>query len=83
MIGIFQTQAEVDASGQTGAGVGRFRYADVDKDGDVDDDDRTFIGSPHADFTYGLNLNAGFKGFDISAFFSGSQGNDAFNVLKI
>jgi hypothetical protein len=56
---------------------------DVDGDGDVDDDDRTFIGSPHADFTYGLNLNAGFKGFDVSAFFSGSQGNDAFNVLKI
>ena len=83
VIGIFQTQAEVDDSGQAGAGVGRFRYADVDGDGDVDDDDRTFIGSPHADFTYGLNLNAGFKGFDISAFFSGSQGNDAFNVLKI
>ena len=58
-------------------------YIDVDGDGDVDDDDRTFIGSPHADFTYGLNLNASFKGFDISAFFSGSQGNDAFNVLKI
>ncbi|MDB9930050.1 TonB-dependent receptor, partial [Cyclobacteriaceae bacterium] len=84
VIGIFQDQAEVDdAPTQAGAGIGRFRYEDVDKDGDIDDDDRTYIGSPHADFTYGINLTAGFKGFDLSAFFSGSQGNDAFNVTKI
>jgi TonB-linked SusC/RagA family outer membrane protein len=83
VIGIFETQAEVDASGQAGAGVGRFQYADINDDGVVDDEDRTYIGSPHADFTYGLNLNVGFKGFDVSAFFSGSQGNDAYNVLKI
>lgn len=84
VIGIFQDQAEVDgAPTQDGAGIGRFRYEDVDKDGDIDDDDRTYIGSPHADFNYGINLTAGFKGFDLSAFFSGSQGNDAFNVTKI
>jgi TonB-linked SusC/RagA family outer membrane protein len=84
VIGIFQDQAEVDgAPTQDGAGIGRFRYEDVDGDGDIDDDDRTYIGSPHADFNYGINLTAGFKGFDLSAFFSGSQGNDAFNVTKI
>lgn len=62
---------------------GRFTYQDVDGNGTIDDDDRTYIGSPHPDFTYGLNLNAGYKGFDISAFFSGSQGNDAYNYQKI
>ena len=62
---------------------GRFTYADVNGDGTVNDDDRTYIGSPHPDFTYGVNLSAGYKGFDLSAFFSGSQGNDAYNYQKI
>ncbi|MFP2996075.1 TonB-dependent receptor [Spongiivirga sp. MCCC 1A20706] len=64
-------------------GNGRFTYRDVNNDGNINDDDRTFIGSPHPDFTYGLNLNAAFKGFDISAFFTGSQGNDIYNYEKI
>ena len=64
-------------------GSGRFTYRDVDGNGVSDDDDRTFIGSPHADFTYGLNLNLGYKGFDISAFLQGSQGNDVYNYTKI
>ncbi len=62
---------------------GRFTYADIDNNGTIDDDDRTYIGSPHPDFTYGINLNAGYKGFDMSLFFSGSQGNDAYNYQKI
>ena len=59
--------------------IGRFTYEDVNGDGQINDDDRTKIGSPHPDFTYGLNLNAGYKGFDLSAFFNGSQGNDVYN----
>ncbi len=64
-------------------GNGRFTYADINGDGNIDDDDRTFIGSPHADFSYGFNLNVGYKGFDISAFLQGSQGNDIYNYNKI
>ncbi len=62
---------------------GRFTYADVNGDGTVNDDDRTYIGSPHPDFTYGVNFAASYKGFDLSAFFSGSKGNDAYNYQKI
>ncbi|MCE2612488.1 TonB-dependent receptor [Flavobacteriaceae bacterium D16] len=62
---------------------GRFEYEDVNGDGTINDDDRTYIGSPHPDFTYGVNLSASYKGFDLSAFFSGSQGNDAYNYQKI
>ncbi|MGB5323530.1 SusC/RagA family TonB-linked outer membrane protein [Lutimonas sp.] len=62
---------------------GRWVYEDVNEDGVVDDNDRTKIGSPHPDFTYGLNINAGFKGFDLSAFFNGSQGNDIYNHNQI
>jgi TonB-linked SusC/RagA family outer membrane protein len=62
---------------------GRFTYEDVNGDGTINDDDRTYIGSPHPDFTYGVNLAIGYKGFDMSAFFSGSQGNDAYQYQKI
>ncbi|MBT8187131.1 MAG: SusC/RagA family TonB-linked outer membrane protein, partial [Croceitalea sp.] len=62
---------------------GRFTYEDVDNNGTIDDGDRTVIGSPHPDFTYGININADYKGFDLSMFFSGSQGNDVYNYEKI
>ncbi len=62
---------------------GRWTYEDVNGDGTINDDDRTYIGTPHPDFTYGVNLAASYKGFDVSAFFSGSQGNDAYNYQKI
>ncbi|MGI9548167.1 MAG: SusC/RagA family TonB-linked outer membrane protein, partial [Flavobacteriaceae bacterium] len=63
---------------------GRFQYRDVNGDGAIDDtNDRTYIGSPHPDFTYGLNFNGDYKGFDIQIFFSGSHGNDAYNYEKI
>ncbi len=84
VIGIFQTQAEVDAAPeQKDKAVGRFIYRDVDGDGEITNADRTFIGSPHPDFTYGLNLGADYKGFDIAMFFQGSQGNDIYNENKI
>ncbi|MDC6352730.1 TonB-dependent receptor [Zeaxanthinibacter sp. PT1] len=62
---------------------GRFEYRDVDGDGTIDDDDRTYIGSPHPDFVYGLNVALNYKGFDMSLFISGSQGNDVYNYDKI
>jgi TonB-linked SusC/RagA family outer membrane protein len=62
---------------------GRWVYEDVNGDGEVNEEDRTKIGSPHPDFTYGINLSADFKGFDFSAFFNGSQGNDVYNHNKI
>ena len=62
---------------------GRFTFEDLDGSGDITDADRSFIGSPHPDFTYGINLSAGFKGFDMSAFFQGSQGNDIYNQDKV
>ena len=42
----------------------------------VDTNDRTVIGNPFPDFTYGFGLNAAYKGFDFSAFFQGVAGVD-------
>jgi len=81
--GLFQSQSEVDGAPiQDGAEPGFFRYENIDGDDAITPDDRTFIGNPNPDFTYGLNLGFDFKGFDLSAFFTGSQGNDIFNYNR-
>lgn len=86
--GIFSSEAEVGSAASQGFasnadGVGRFRYRDINGDNVIDDDDRTFIGSPHPDFSYGINLTLGYKNWDLSAFFSGVSGKDAYNYNKI
>jgi TonB-linked SusC/RagA family outer membrane protein len=79
-LGLFQSQGDVDSSPtQEGAAPGFLKFEDVDGSGDITPDDRTFIGDPNPDFTYSLNLVLGWKGFDLTAFFYGSQGNDILN----
>ncbi|MCK4700540.1 MAG: SusC/RagA family TonB-linked outer membrane protein, partial [Bacteroidales bacterium] len=83
VLGLFQSQGDVDAAAtQDGAEAGFFQYEDVDGSGTIDPDDRTFVGNPNPDFTYGLNLNFGYKDFDLTAFFYGSQGNDILNLNR-
>jgi hypothetical protein len=86
--GIFQDQAEVDdwpkAIGATGTynKPGHFKYRDVDGNGYVDAADRTYIGSPHPDFTAGLSLNVGYKGISLSTTLYTSVGNDLVNYVS-
>lgn len=86
--GVFQTQADIDNyqnNGQVvmpGAKPGDLKFQDLNSDGKLDDEDRTMTGNPHPDFTFGLTLGAEYKGFDFSAFFQGSVGNDILNILK-
>ena len=83
-LGIFQTQAEADAWAPYGDynAPGKFRVADINNDGVINDDDRTIIGTPHPDFTYGINLNMSYKDFALNVFGNGSQGNDVFNYVR-
>jgi hypothetical protein len=82
--GIFQTQAEADAAPSFGSynAPGKFRFVDIDGDGEINDDDRTEIGSPHPDFTYGINLNLSYKNLGLTVFGNGSSGNDLFNYVR-
>ena len=61
---------------------GDARYKDLDGNGIINDKDRAHVGRVFPKFTYGLNLNASYGNFDISAFFQGIQGNDVFNNTK-
>ncbi len=83
VIGLFQSDDDVASSPtQKDAGPGQFKYRDVDKDGKITPDDRTFIGNPNPEFTYGINLGLNYKTFDLSAVFYGSQGNEVYNLTK-
>lgn len=80
VVGIFQNADDIAKSPkQNDAQPGVFKYADIDNNGTIDDKDRTFIGNPNPDFTYGLNISMSYKAFDFSTFFFGSKGNDIFN----
>lgn len=59
--------------------VGSIKIEDVNGDGIItyggDNDDRTIIGNPFPDFTWGLINNFNYRGFDASITLNGSQGN--------
>ena len=55
---------------KTGAAV----YKDFNNDNAITPDDRDFAGSGIPDFTYGVTLNMGWKGFDLLVLGAGSQG---------
>lgn len=75
--GVFHTQQEVDDYKKTYAveigapGVGRIKYVDVNNDGKINTSDQTWLGSDRPKFSWGLNLGAAWKGFDLSLFFNG------------
>jgi hypothetical protein len=50
--------------------------------GKIDENDKTFLGSPLPDFTYGFNLFLKYKIVDFTMFFQGVQGNKIFNVQR-
>lgn len=80
--GIFQSDGDAASSIQPSALAGDFIFKDLNGDNKIDDEDRTFIGSPHADFTYGINFAANYKFLDFTVFFQGSQGNDIYDLSR-
>jgi TonB-dependent starch-binding outer membrane protein SusC len=57
-------------------------FEDLNGDGQIGTSDKTFIGSAIPYFTYGITLNAAYKGFDLLIFANGSQGNDIYCNLN-
>lgn len=57
-------------------------FEDINKDGSINAADKTYIGDPNPDFIYGFNSSLAYKGFDLTVFIQGSQGNDIFNLNK-
>lgn len=77
--GLFNSQEEADAyTAKYGNPFGKefkagdLRYVDVNGDGKLTADDRAYCGSSDPKITYGFNINAGWKGFDLSLMFNGA-----------
>ena len=81
--GIFQNQEQIDSyiSEATGLPVmpsakpGDVIFVDTDGDGTITPEDRVEIGNPYPDLTYGINVNLGYKGFDLAVNGYGVAGN--------
>jgi TonB-linked SusC/RagA family outer membrane protein len=71
-----------DAVYQNGAAPGRLRWADTNGDGVITPLDRTIIGSPHPDFTGGVNLGLNWKNFDLGMDVFGTFGNEIWDTQK-
>ena len=80
--GLFQSREEVLASGQENARVGGLKYADLDGDGRITQEDQTWIFNPVPNFSWGLNVELGYKDFDFTMFWQGVAGQDIYNDQK-
>ncbi|QOG03350.1 TonB-dependent receptor [Flavobacterium sp. MDT1-60] len=81
--GVFQNQAQIDnyksANGvvlQPTAAPGDLIYTNVNGDDKIDSSDKTNIGKPNPDFTYGFSVSASYKAFDFSLNANGVAGNE-------
>lgn len=89
-LGLFKTYV-FDGINQTGETIlpgydgrlGGHKVKDITGDGQITADDQIITGNPNPNFIYGFSTNLSYKGFDLSVFFSGSQGNDIYNASRL
>ena len=58
------------------ASPGDIRYKDLNEDGVIDQEDRTYLGDPIPDYTFGLNLGVNYRNFDFSLYAFASVGQE-------
>ncbi len=79
--GIAQTDAEAAAAPLGGLSAGDRLYVDVTPDGIINASDKVSLGNGLPKYTFGFDLKADYRGFDISAFFNGQAGVQIANML--
>jgi TonB-linked SusC/RagA family outer membrane protein len=62
--------------------VGGSRVKDISGDGAISSDDQTITGNPNPKFIFGFTTSLKYKNFDVTAFFSGTYGNQIYNVAR-
>jgi len=83
--GVFQNEEQLAEGPHSSSNdqLGDARFVDRNGDGTINyTDDRMIVGDPNPDFIYGWTNNFSFKGFDLSVYIQGSQGNDILNVQR-
>jgi TonB-linked SusC/RagA family outer membrane protein len=80
--GYYLDSADAATHFSSGARAGRIKFRDLNNDGLITAADRDIIGSPHPDFTAGLDLSFRTGQWDFSATLFGTFGNEIFNSQK-
>ncbi|GAB3908548.1 TonB-dependent receptor [Larkinella knui] len=80
ILGVFQTQEEVNSSPKQHPKVqpGDYRYQDADGNGTINQSDRTIVGNPWPKFTFGFGNRFSYKNLSLNVSINGSQGNDIY-----
>ncbi len=81
--GIYQNREDVKTYYPNSVGSvapGDLKFTDVNGDGEITQDDRTMIGNPTPDFTYGFSVNLDYKNFDIGVDMMGVYGNEIYRT---
>ena len=80
--GVFQNEEEVATYTNSGGQIiqpsakpGDLRYKDLNDDGVVDEQDKTMVGDPNPDYTFGFSFGFDYKGFDFALSGNGVAGN--------
>jgi TonB-linked SusC/RagA family outer membrane protein len=91
--GIYKTDGEAlehlwsYTPGTIGVHAGDAKYKDISgaqgvPDGKIDDYDKADLGNPFPWLTYGLNIGADYRNFDLQLFFQGVYGNKIYNAVR-
>lgn len=62
---------------------GELMYRDLNNDGSITTSDKTYIGDPNPDFTFGMTNVFTYKNFNLSILLQGSYGNDIYNASRM
>ena len=81
--GVYQNQAEIDNSPKNTLATvtpGDLKFVDVDGNGEITPADRTMIGNPTPDVTYGINFSVGYKNWELGVDMMGQAGNEIYRT---
>ncbi len=68
--------------GENSVWIGDYIFKDVNKDGVINEEDRTYIGNPEPDFTYGIGNTFSYGNLELNVFLTGSYGNEVVNYQR-
>jgi len=68
---------------QPNARAGDYKFMDINGDSVIDRHDKSILGNPYPDLTFGLYVNARYRQFDFTMFWQGTYGNEIYNATKL
>lgn len=81
--GVYQTEEEIANSPKNTLATvtpGDLKFKDVDGNGEITTADRTMIGDPTPDVTYGITLGVSYKNWDLGIDMMGQSGNQIYRT---